>query len=168
MIQIFHLMFYAHQHRSSAVINQQGHSVLPQHPKTLPLKSNSQIPQESPASVALQSSMPKAIPSTTPRKPKVHAQLDSPSIKCIQSTKSFNSDSIQKLSSITEPQVPLFLLWRAHPSLLQCPLPPLTPQSLIFNNSKSHDIGLRCCSSMSDAFIFTQRLPQTTRKDDNQ
>jgi hypothetical protein len=146
--QIFHLTFYAHRHRSSAVIDQQGHSVhaspaffdhflennemnaatvLPRRPKTLPPKSNSHIPQESPASVALQSSMPKAIPSPTPRKPKVHAQLDSPSVNRIQSTKSFNSDSIHKRSSVTQPQVPLFLLRRAHPSLLQCPLPPLTP-----------------------------------------
>ena len=143
-------------------------TVLPQHPKTLHPKSNLHIPQESPASVALQSSMPKAIPSITPRKPKVYVQLNSPSVKHIQSTKSFNSDSIHKLSSVIQPQVPLFLLRRAHPSLLQCPLPPLAPRSLIFNNSESHDIGLRHCSSMADAFIFTQRLPQTTRKDDNQ
>ena len=125
--QIFHLMFYAHWHRSSVVINQQGHSVhaspaffdhflennemnaatvLPRRPKTLPLKSNSHIPQESPASVALQSSMPKAIPSTTPRKPKVHAQLDSPSVKHIQSMKSFNSDSIQNRPPLLSPKYP--------------------------------------------------------------
>ena len=83
-------------------------TVLPQRPKTPPPKPNLQIPQESPDPIALQSSMSKAIPSTTPRKRKVYVQLESPSVKRVQSTKSFHSDSFGKLSSIaTTPSTPV-------------------------------------------------------------
>lgn len=77
-------------------------------PVTPPPKLELQNPQESPDPIAIQYSMPTSVPSTTPRKRKVYVELESPSVKRVQSMKSFNSDSNHKPSFVpTVPNTPV-------------------------------------------------------------
>ncbi|KAF9457433.1 hypothetical protein BDZ94DRAFT_1326256 [Collybia nuda] len=73
-------------------------SLVPHRPATPPSKAPPPPVEESPDPLALQSSVPafSAEPIATPRKRKVYVQLDSPSVKRIQSVQSFHNKGTPK------------------------------------------------------------------------